>query len=225
MHPLYVHPLYDGVRCTTSVSFRVGSKLPLPVYADVRHSDGASHPLGLLSADTFHHHGGDHNQACKAAGAQDSICQFLNAIVHVNLACTCRNMRPPLLSHPPPFVRLPFGTLALFMHVSSPLRREGNVDMCTPLRRVYSFFFFFLGGQAFAGIYTLLHRCYPKHWEGMVRAPCSRGIHVLLGWRASPSRAHTSLPFFRASHCQRTHLGRRASLPRAHLTTTYPCNH
>lgn len=152
MHPLYVHPLYDGVRCTTSVSFRVGSKLPLPVYADVRHSDGASHPLGLLSADTFHHHGGDHNQACKAAGAQDSICQFLNAIVHVNLACTCRNMRPPLLSHPPPFVRLPFGTLALFMHVSSPLRREGNVDMCTPLRRVYSFFFsFFLGGRLLQG--------------------------------------------------------------------------
>lgn len=198
------------------------------MYADVRHSDGASHPLGLLSADTFHHHGGDHNQACKAAGAQDSICQFLNAIVHVNLACTCRNMRPPLLSHPPSLCPPPFRNARTIHACFFTCGREGNVDMCTPLRRVYSLllsFFFLGGGQAFAGIYTLLHRCYPKHWEGMVRAPCSRGIHVLLGWRASPSRAHTSLPFFRASHCQRTHLGRRASLPRAHLATTYPCNH
>ena len=30
---------YEGDRRTPSVSSRVGSKLPLPIYADVRHSD------------------------------------------------------------------------------------------------------------------------------------------------------------------------------------------
>lgn len=153
------------------------------MYADVRHSDGASHPLGLLSADTFHHHGGDHNQACKAAGAQDSICQFLNAIVHVNLACTCRNMRPPLLSHPPSLCPPPFRNARTIHACFFTCGREGNVDMCTPLRRVYSLLlsFFFLGGGA--GFCRDIYTASPMLPETLGRD----GSCTVLTWHTCPS--------------------------------------
>ena len=45
---MWVFRLHVYIRSTTSASFRVGKKLPLPTYADVRDTDDTLHSLGTL---------------------------------------------------------------------------------------------------------------------------------------------------------------------------------